>query len=82
MRFFFLSVYVQKVFEPLQSRNGHYSIHSVNVSNRAKFGGGKTEALGVKTTTDPRGTARTHWPGPAFPFLWGYPYIWGYPYKV
>ena len=49
------------MYEPLQSLNGHYSIHSVNVSNPAEFGGGKTEALGVKTTADPRGTARTHW---------------------
>ena len=49
-----------RVYEPLQSLNGHsYSIHSVNVSNPAGFGGGKTEALGVKTTADPRGTART-----------------------
>ena len=54
----------KQVYEPLQSLNhvnGHYSIHSVNVSNPAELGGGKTEALGVKTTADPRGTARTHW---------------------
>ena len=51
----------KQVYEPLPPLNGHYSIHSVNVSNPAEFGGGKTEALGVKTTADPRGTARTHW---------------------
>ena len=51
----------KQVYEPLPPPNGHYSIHSVNVSNPAEFGGGKTEALGVKTTADPRGTARTHW---------------------
>ena len=51
----------KQVYEPLKSLNGHYSIHSVNVSNPAEFGGEKTAALGVKTTADPRGTARTHW---------------------
>ena len=37
------------------------AIHSVNDGNPAVFGGGKTDALGVKTTADPRGTARAHW---------------------
>ena len=46
------------MYEPPPPLNGHYSIHSVNVSNPGEFGGGKTEALGVKTTADPRGTAR------------------------
>ena len=51
----------KQVYEPLPPLNGHYSIHSVNVSNQAEFGGGKTKALGVKTTADPRGTTRTNW---------------------
>ena len=51
----------KQVHEPLPPLNGHYSIHSVNVSKPAEFNWGKTEAPGVKTTADPRGTARTHW---------------------
>ena len=51
----------KQLYEPLQSVNWHYSIYSVNVSNPAEFGGGKTEAIGLKTTADPRGMARTHW---------------------